>query len=146
MFQITTYTATSLPKWIAERCAETLCKPGGEIAAMFHGIANHECDEWGGARIAIATRTDEADNAVPIGWATLTQWNGSPALQASVFPSNRHLGLASAMVASLTVLGDFPLSEVSVFHPRLVNAAKRAGFKSVSCWVRTDDGWVRGEN
>jgi len=143
VFQITTHTPTNVPPRLAELCAETLCKPGGEIAAMFHDIAGHEPDAWAGATIAIATRADEADNVVPIGWATLTEWEGQPSLQASVFPAYRHYGLASALTTALTVLSHCSLAEVRVFHPRLVNAAKRAGFKDVQLWQRSDDGWVR---
>jgi hypothetical protein len=146
VFQITTHTPTNVPPRLAELCAELLCKRGSEMSAMFHSIANHEPEAWVGATIAIATKTDEADNVVPIGWASLTEWDGQPSLQASVYPSFRHYGLASAMTTALTVLSHCSLAEVRVFHPRLVNAAKRAGFKDVQLWQRSDDGWVRVED
>ena len=143
MLKIATHTPTSVPASLAELCAATLCKPGGEICAMFHDIAGNEPESWAGTTVAIATRTDDAGNVVPIGWATLTEWNGKPSLQASVYPTHRHYGLASAMISALTVLSDRSLAEVSVFHPRLVGAARRAGFKNVQQWERSDDGWVR---
>lgn len=146
MLQIQTHTATSVPASLAALCAETLCKPGGEIRAMFHDLAGLEPESWAGTEIAIATLSDATGRVVPIGWATLTQWNGKPSFQASVFPTYRHRGLASAMLSAITVSSNLSLAEVSVFHPRLVRAAERSGFKNVQLWERSDDGWVRVQN
>jgi GNAT superfamily N-acetyltransferase len=144
VLQIATHTSDNLAPDVAERIAETLCRPGSEMQQVFREIGREEYDEPldAGLRIAVALRLDE-DGAVPIGWAAVNRWSDAIAVQAWVFPNYRQRGLASALVSALTVLGDVPLDEAHVFNERFVSIARRAGFRAVNLWAFDDGQWVK---
>lgn len=93
-------------------------------------------------KIAVATRIVD-DEIVPVGWASIYQWAGAPALQCFVFPAYRNRGLASALASSLTALGELPMAYVAVFSDLCIGMAKRCGFRTVANYKRVEDGWIK---
>jgi hypothetical protein len=140
---IATHAGTNFPPDLAAKCAEYLCKPGSEMQHYFREIAGEEYDDRDlNMRISVATQIKD-DEIVPVGWASVYQWAGAPALQCSVFPLYRRRGLASALASVIAAGGDIPLGYVAVFSEHCVRMAKRCGFGTVALFRRVEDGWIK---
>lgn len=142
MLQIATHLPDELWCKTAEKIADRLCRPGSEMQGVFARIAAGEeanCDP--GLVFAVASRVEDDD--VVIGWASVSYWNGGPAVQGFVTEEYRRKGLAGALLTAIVCDHEIPMDHASVFSPHLVGPAKRAGFQSVTEWHRVDDGWIK---
>ena len=142
MLQIATYQPSEVFAQTARTCADTLCRQGSEMQLLLERIAAGKYQDGGdGLVLSIASKLEE--DSVVIGWASISLWNGSPSIQASVAEPYRRRGLAAAMVSAIVCDLPIPMDHAHVFSPYLIGPAKRAGFQAVTEWQRVDDGWLK---
>lgn len=139
---VQTYTPQTIPASVAEQLALTLTRQGSEMNQLFQSVAEFRIPvDSDGTFIAIAYDYGE----IPIGWASLSAWNGITALQCFVHPIRRRRGLALALSSILVAAHQIHKDAIAVFHQHCMSIGLRLGFGRVERWKRTDDGWIKSE-
>lgn len=91
---------------------------------------------------AVALRDEEFD-IVPVAWASMYVFDGTPCLDGFVHGDMRGRRLASACAAVLVNSVNNPIAEVGVFSDEFEAIAKWLRCATIIRYRRTDDGWTK---
>lgn len=149
---IMTTRTVDLPLPTVEQIRDRLTRAGSQTQLDFGCISRAmlgsiPADLMPDYHLSVCMRDDPyTDLSHCVGWASVTEWDRSAALQVCVDEQYRSMGLGTALISSLVVDGilcrDNP---VAVFSDECVRIAQRLRFTTIHRYRQTDDGWIRSE-